>query len=326
MPHYQSFRYFIKKHVNSAEINFGIKTKGNKNWQSLYNFPAYGIGIYYADLGNNEVLGDVKAIYGYFNTSLFDRPAFKLKFNFATGISYLKTVFDAKTNYYNLALSSHFNAYLHGSVEAKLRISKKIVLVNGIGLTHYSNGALKMPNRGLNVVSYRFGLDYMFNSDEIKISENPQIEKFRKFTDLFLSYSFGLKRIYPVSNDKVYFVSVLNADYGINLNQKIRFGIGIEAVNNPSKILAFEKQGNTNPEFPDYISAGFHLSCDIKIGDVYFMVNQGFNVYDNLKNSAKLFHRFGFKYKITENVFLNLALNTYFFRAEWIEWGAGVYF
>jgi hypothetical protein len=326
MPHYQSFRYFIKKHTKSFELNFGIKTSGSKIWQSIYHYPTLGLGFYFADLGNNEILGNSAAAYGYFNTHLFASKHFNLNFNFAFGISYIKKVFNSETNYYNLALGSHFNAYANLSLETKIKLSKKINLVSGIGLTHYSNGAIKMPNRGLNVISCRVGFDYLFNNPEIKSINNFESVKYNRYFDLFLNYSLGIKRNYPVSNPKPFIISIITADYGLNLNHKSRIGIGFDILNNPSKKESLEKIGFTEIKFPDYISGGIHLSYDIKIGDVSFLIHQGFTIYNKLKNSAILYHRFGFKYKITKNIFLNFTLNTYFVRAEWIEWGGGFYF
>lgn len=323
MPHYETFRFFIKGHVKSVELNIGIKQNGKKLWQSIYNHPDVGVGFYFANLGNNEVLGNAKSVYGYFNTKMLEYKRLKLNLNLAIGISYLNKVFDMKTNYLNMALSSKLNVFFCGGFESKFRLTSKYYLVSGFDLTHYSNGAIKMPNKGINVISYRFGVDYIFNE---KVKEEFIVkEKYKKNYDFFANYSFGIRRTYPVSDNTIYLISVLSTDFGINTNYKSRFGIGIDVINNMASVKLFEESGIYNSSFTDYFQGGVHFSYDLKLGKTSIYINQGYYFYSKIPKSVKIYERVGLKYKLNKLVYLNLSLNTYFVRAEWIEWGIGIY-
>jgi len=323
MPHHQSYRYFIKKHTKSLELNFGFNTSGKKLWHQLYNFPVVGFGIYFANLGNKDVLGNVKSIYWYYNNNLYSSSKVKLNFIWSFGFSYLNKVFDAKTNYINIATSSKLNAHITLGFESRIKIFRKVYLINGFDFTHLSNGSIKMPNRGLNLISYRLGFDYVINE---KVKEKIFIkEKYKKNYDFFINYSFGIKKTLPVSNPKKYFISIISADFGKNISYKSRFGLGIDIVNNPSKKILYEKFGIYDTQFTDFVQVGAHFSYDLKIGNASLQIHQGYYFYSKIPKSIRPYNRVGFKMKINKFMFINLTLNSYFLTADWIEWGFGIY-
>lgn len=326
LPHYSSFRYYPEKYINSYEINFGIKTSGEKLWQNLYKNPILGLGFFYSDFGNKEILGNSKSVFGFFNTSLYSSHFVDFNFNFSLGLAYLNKKFDSIENYYNLVIGSNINAYVNICLEPRIKIKNKYQIITGLAFTHFSNGAVKMPNRGINVVSFRIGAGYLVNNNFYNDLEENKNEKYKKYFDFFANYSFGIKRTYPVSKSEPYVISVVTFDFGINTNYKSRLALGIDMINNPSKVVYFENYEEKKFSFPDFLSTGIHFAYDLKISNVSFTGQQGYYFYTKLKTEAKLYNRWGFKLKATENIFFNLFLNTYFFKAQWIEWGGGFYF
>ena len=64
-------------------IKLAKQTTGENQWEQLYKYPNYGIGIYAADFYNPEEIGTPLAIYGFFNAP-FKRWN-KLTFNYEIG-------------------------------------------------------------------------------------------------------------------------------------------------------------------------------------------------------------------------------------------------
>lgn len=55
---------------------------------------------------------------------------------------------------------SNANAYINLDLLLKYRLSSRVTLTGGIGLSHFSNGNTDYPNPGVNTVWARLGVAY----------------------------------------------------------------------------------------------------------------------------------------------------------------------
>ncbi|NJO91703.1 MAG: hypothetical protein HC831_24115 [Chloroflexia bacterium] len=78
MPHSDYMSYFVQKHVQSFQFQLGLRTDGKKDWHYSYNFPILGLGYVYSGLGNNNVYGNMHALYLYTDRLLFQTIQFVL--------------------------------------------------------------------------------------------------------------------------------------------------------------------------------------------------------------------------------------------------------
>ncbi|HSH51611.1 MAG TPA: acyloxyacyl hydrolase, partial [Bacteroidales bacterium] len=192
MPHHKMIEYFIEDHIQTLDIKLNKATYGEKYWNQLFRYPYYGIGFYRANLGNNEVYGFANALYSYVKVPLLGRwETANLSWQIGFGASYLTKHFDIKNNPKNLAIGSNLNIYADFSLQSQIPLSPKINLINNVRFSHFSNGKIKSPNRGLNVISGSIGLLYHFKEPQIKYHmELPDIENKNEYS---IIYAGGIK-------------------------------------------------------------------------------------------------------------------------------------
>jgi len=70
--------------------------------------------------------------------------------------------FDPETNPRNTSLGLPFSALLEAGLSATIQVGNRWDVLGGMGLTHFSNGALREPNVGLNQMSIRLGIQRHF--------------------------------------------------------------------------------------------------------------------------------------------------------------------
>ncbi len=320
-PHHNEFKYFIKNHIKSFELSINKQTNGAKEWEQIARYPSLGIGYYYAHLGNNQILGEVHALYSNISMSILNKKYFGLNYSFSTGIAYLTKKYDFETNYTNIAISSNLNVYLSLGISAKYKFPKKVEITNSIKITHYSNGASNMPNKGLNIVTYQLGFNYMLKQ-RAKIINN-EIAKKKKLFEYSIFYAIG-RRVREIGTKK-YLTSTLSANVERVFSHKGKYGLGLDLFYDGSKKIELFKNYNDNPKKSEYLYSGVHLSYDIIFGKMSFTFQTGYYFYNKALFYQDYYQRYGLRYKFTKHLMANLLLKTYFAKADFIEYGIAFY-
>jgi hypothetical protein len=321
MQHRESIGYIIKDHIPAFEINISKQTNGKNYWEQLFRYPEIGIGYSYADLGDPDIMGCSNSVYGFMNSSIIKRQNWSFNYQIASGLSYLNKIFDTKENYYNTAIGSHFNIYFNTGFNIKARLSKKLELINTIGLTHYSNGSSNKPNLGFNIVSYNLGLKYNLYDDDIDYIKN-EVKELSKKNEYTIFYAAGVKE-YSLFSDKKEFASSISIDYNRIINHKRKIGIGTDIFYSKAIIKLLEaKDGNTHKQ-SDAIQNGVHFSFSTIVGKLTTTIQLGVYTHSTYKEDGYVYNRFGFQYKLTENIFANISLKTHIAVADFIEFGVG---
>src|SRR5690606_2585652 len=132
------------------ELNFQKQTTGQEAWHQLYKFPKIGYSVVYFDL-HNPVLGKALATSAYINKTLWNSKRSKLNYRLGLRIAYLTEGYDQETNHKYSIASSALNAALQTRFEYCYQLAPRYALLLGLGLNHYSNGATKKPNLGINI-------------------------------------------------------------------------------------------------------------------------------------------------------------------------------
>ncbi len=320
-PHNHDMRYFIKGRINSFSLVLGHQTTGKKNWQHQWYYPEIGFGLYYADLGNPEVLGNVKSAFLYFQKHMIKNKKSGLYVYFDFGVAYLNKHFDAKYNNVNYVVSTDINVY--SSLFFKYQYStKKIVFFTGVGLIHYSNGGTKLPNLGLNVLSSTFGFRYQFK--ENKKIEPIDIGKFKKYNDLMINQSYCVRGNELSFSEKLAPVSSLSVDYGRYITPKRRLGVGFDVIYDEVAINYF-RLSNTEYKKSDLLSFGVHFSYNLVFNNIHFTFQQIFIVFQK-HNMPQIYQRFGLRAAIGKHFLTGLTLVTEYFEAQFIEPSIGFRF
>lgn len=319
MPHRPDIRYLINRHIPQYNLNVGYQTKGKKDWQNHWGFPEIGFGLYYANLGNPDVLGTSKAAYLYFDAPIFSEKFFAFNFFLGLGSAYLSKPFNYQTNPTNIAIGTHFNIYANVNFETQLRMPKFVYFVD-LGINHYSNGGSKKPNLGLNIPAVSLGVKYKKSN----FSKTKGMGRyFNPFYDLQILQSVTVRAPEFSVSQKPLLLTTISVDLGKYVSNRSRFGVGLEFMYDANAVYNFEYANNYSTTSNDYFSAGVHLSYAAVIGNVQFTFQELYFFYRKY-NFYKQWQRYGFRVFLGQRIALGATLSTYFFQALFIEPSIGI--
>lgn len=325
MPHHKSIAYFLEDHIRTFDVKITKATYGNKYWNQLFRYPYYGLGFYRSNLGNDDVFGFANALYAYVKVPIIGSSnKINLSYQMSMGASYLTKHFDIKDNYQNLAIGSHLNIYIGLSLQSSIPLSKRLALTNGIRVSHFSNGRMKSPNKGLNVLTGSVGLIYNINNtNQAKIlMKLPDIKNKNEYSVI---YAAGIKTIsrYEEGN---YYASSLIFDYNRNYSLKARWCAGVDLFFDESNTQYSNNTEKSNFLNSDLYQFGIHGGHDLVFGNFSVIVNIGAYIYTPVEVLAPVYSRIGIRYRIKNKIITNLTLKTHWAKASFIEWGIGYVF
>ncbi len=297
------------------------QTQGHRQWHHTYNFPSLGFDFIFGDLGYPEVLGRSFAFLPHIRLNLFQSEIVNLRLQHGLGLAYLTRTYDSNSNEENIAIGTAMNLALNMSFEAEWQLAGSLHLVTGFSLSHYSNGKVETPNKGLNIPSVKLGMFYSFQ-DPPTFMESPVHMSPDRVRELVVIGSAGFTSSYPPGLEKSARYAITST-YHFPIREKHRLGIGYDFFYSyPEKRMPTENHDLSNDS--PFVNHGIHLSFQQDFSRMAFIIHSGFYLWDpDDYRRYVYYHRAGFRYNLIGNLLLNLTLKTHLFRAEFIEWGVG---
>lgn len=325
MPHHKNMQHLAKGHFTATEMNFNIQKHGEKKWHALYKYPVIGGAIWFADLANPEQLGKAIAVYPFMNFHLYHSDNFYLNYRFGLGLGYITKPFDYIDNYKNIAIGSHLNATLNMFYEVKWMIRKKISLTSGIGITHFSNGAFKTPNLGINIPTVFAGIAYYLPYQENVIADTSWIDLKEKRKTFRLLFAGGMKQVYPAKGD-TYGIFMLSLNYSKSLSQKRELVAGFDLFMDYSDKRSIKRKDIPLKNDLGILKPGLYAGHNFLFSKLHLLMHVGYYLYAKDNSDGFIYSRFGLEYDFSKSFFAHLALKTHFAKADFVEWGIGYTF
>jgi hypothetical protein len=325
ISHRATMNHLVKGHIFGGELNYIFRTNGEKCWQQLHRYPDIGVCALHLYLANPEQLGNLEALYPYLNLRM-NKGRKKTAWNVRVGIglAYLTKPFDKLTNHKNNAIGSHLNGFVNLRLNATRMIGKSWRLDGGLGLTHASNGAIKTPNLGLNMVTVNLGAGYVFgNKDCPRVIDTAIAPALKKWHPSVI-FVAGLKEIDPGGPEYTSFGLELNAYR--TMGHKSKMGGGAELSYNSATKQYWAEDSVFTTKPGDLMKLGIKYSYSFNIDRVSLPIDFGYYVFNRLPNDDKFFHRIGLRYMVTKHLIANVTLLTHWARADYFEWGIGYEF
>ena len=322
IPHHSFIEYLLTSHIRSAEVIMGLKLN-----DSLYYQPRQGIGFFYSELGNQEILGRSFSLFGYSEYHLFHSPNEKLRgdFRIGIGLGYVTRIFDIQENNMNMAISAHLNAHIHLGFQCTYAVTPLSSVSAGVRLSHLSNGKIKSPNTGLNL----FTLYAMYSLQLTKFPAEKK-NKCRQPTPHSWMYEgvlAGGTTVIDAHTPGRYGVFMTNLTIFRQYHARYRAGLGMDIFYNQAYYpwLNSNNMYDWQPavHYPRNVnfSGGIHCAHEVCHHRLVYTVQMGVYLRSAMYGTGGLYHRIGIKYTLSPSWAINLTLKSHWAVAEYIEWG-----
>ncbi|HWY11400.1 MAG TPA: acyloxyacyl hydrolase, partial [Bacteroidia bacterium] len=228
LQHRAAMGHLITGYVPMGELNLVKATDGCKMWQLENNKPDFGLSATFMDFGNPKVLGYSLSLSPFVEIPLTAkaRPSTPI-LRISWGLAYVTKCFDIVDNHKNIAIGSHWNAFVQYRFQWNINLSKKFRFEPGIGISHVSNGRFQVPNLGLNLVSVNLGLTYKINDLKCEKTTIDSSTKVPSRQEILVWGAFGINDNYPPGNAKMN-AYTLSFNYFYNVRNTSKLGLGAD--------------------------------------------------------------------------------------------------
>lgn len=320
----------FKRHYPAFEFSMLKATYGRTRWEYMYNYPLIGISYWYSDLGRTKPLGAAHAVFPFINFPLLNKKGFNIYFRLGVGLGYLTRKYDRYDNYENLAIGSHFNGAVNLLFEARLKLGRRFTAAGGVSLMHFSNGAIKQPNYGLNMPGVNLALAYRLGNENPYLRKKllPDLTPFefdgKRFLQLDLNAEFGIKDLQAtLGGGNQYVVAAFNGNLLWPVSYKSRLGFGFDLSYDGSDEKLLEIRGIYPEHRINLVKTGVTGSYELAFSRMAIMLNLGINLSGLNKRDGYVYEKLALRFGITENLYSSLTLKAYYGKADYITFGLG---
>ncbi len=314
------------------------QTTGKSVWEKNYGYPSYGFGIYSATFFNTSKLGTPIAAYLLFKAPFkrWNRLSFNYEGGF--GLTFNWEGYNPSENSYNIALGANQSVFIDLGTCLTYAINCHYDLSVGYSFTHFSNGALKSPNYGLNTFAPKISVTY-HPTRFVPPAEKEILPAFRQKTYLDFSIFGGAKNVLYMGNNSdssanyqgsYYSVFGFNTLLSRQMTYKSKFGIGIslgyDGSHNSVIFVKGPKPEAGKGSWEDNLNLSIYPSYELVIHHLSVVVQPGFYLFRKtmVNNKPATYQRLGLRYQLSNRMFAGICLRAYNYHvSDFIEWSAG---
>jgi hypothetical protein len=296
--HTTNFRPTINGPSYCGDINIFKQTDGSKAWQKKLHYPEIGGGVFFAIHHDRDTIGNAFAAYVYWKYALLRTKIMDFNLKMGMGLAYATKKFIKNENEVNNAIGSNINAYIQLRFGLEWKIAKPLRLVTAFTYNHYSDGAVKLPNLGINTMTGTVGLIYYPNIEKYKLvmhqdsfSKKPTYknELFARATIGFLDVINNLipEKTYLMQSTSIGYTRYLNITNKLSASANLEFNFGepsiyVNTLVSENKLL---KKAATN--------LSVSISDEILIGRVAMHLELGAYLYHTYRLPLPIFFKIG---------------------------------
>jgi hypothetical protein len=307
--------------VSGFSINYTFKNSLGEHWRKFYNYPNYGLSYIYKSYHEPDILGSSHSLAAFLQIAfLKNRKEIDLGIKGLSGFGYFTNTYDSIANPTNKAISTKFNITAELRLYGRLRL-EPFYLEYSFGLNHSSNGLIKSPNLGINVINNSFTLGYEFeklkNRTEFHPAEKPLFIK----NEIWTFISAGIKEI-EYDSKRYTFVGV-SLNYSKQLSVINKMGIGADFSRDPSYVTMAEHEYNYAGSDNLSYRFGMNIHNEFLMGSFGLYAAYGLYFGNQDYYVRQRYYKAGFKFYFNNFFGIALIRAVPLFRAEVIEFGMG---
>jgi hypothetical protein len=326
LPHRPVMKHLPQSHVRFLELSYaqklnglGILGKNLKAWHNNFKNPEVGISLLLTESGNIDILGNGIALLSNIHFNSIEHKQFTLQTTGAIGLGYMTKIYDRIDNPKNNAIGSHFNICAKVGLSANCDI-EKWSFRTGLSFLHFSNSAVKIPNLGINLPRFDFGVHYKINTETNKVLA-PSGEP-KHLWDVLIVGSYGFKDIFPDDGSK-YGAYAIQGQLRRRLDKKNMLSFGLDFMYSaaiPAKIEQNSQAQLTNKI--SYTQNGINIAYNALFNRLTFFFQIGAYLIDKANVDGRIYNRIGGNFNMN-GWLLHGGVKTHLGKADHFEVGFG---
>jgi hypothetical protein len=278
-------------HTNpfGAELDLNWLHTSYDSWKVFRHYNISGIQLAWFNYGNPEIVGKSYLLSFYTEPILKRGEKFLFSVRAGTGFSWQTKVFDFEKDTLNKFFSTRISFPLYLSARFSFMLSPELSVTSSASYNHISNGAVKIPNFGINFPTAAIGLEY-FPKKLPSFDQNYKYEGSGKMRERYLLVQLveGYKWVY--------------GEPTLSYGAAIRYGLQLRnyyAINAGAELLfdgSVKRMRVIEDRYFDYKRAGLTFGQDFFLGKITFSQMLGVYLYCPYKAKNPVYQKYELSY------------------------------
>ena len=317
---------------HAYRVEFVRQTDGSQDWHHAYHFPAYGLGVHVGDFGTGSTERGVPvSIYGFLQVPLlrFTKTTDVIT-NVGFGVTLGWNAPGRREDPFATRPTSFATSYLDLGFYLRQRVTRRVDLIGGYSMSHFSNGGTRSPNKGLTIKDPRIVLQYSLG-DRAKRPPRSRLS-FEPHWVTRVDGGVGLKGVGVLYNGKRLTprgrlgVGILKGSVWRRFFRNGQVGGGAEISYEGDRewgdalLLEADRNGGA--------SVGTYIGYEQLFGPVSFYAHVGAYLIRTRKDERPIsYERVGVVYRFSEHWFSDFGLRFYGYGSDdYVDWTVGYRF
>lgn len=228
--HTTNFRPTINGPSYAIEVSAFKQTDGSKNWQKKLHYPEIGGGFYAVIHHNRDTIGNGFGTYMFWKYPLVRSKVVDFYLKMGAGLGVLTKKYDAIKNPVDNPIGSYVNVFVLIRFGLDWKISRQFKLVTAFTYSHFSDGAVQLPNLGINTPTGTIGLVYYPQNKPIAVNRDSFSRKPVLKNELYAKAGIGMLDVTKFIKEKPWLMQTTSIGYSryINICNKLSAGLTLE--------------------------------------------------------------------------------------------------
>ncbi|MBD79905.1 MAG: hypothetical protein CL840_13415 [Crocinitomicaceae bacterium] len=328
LAHRTKMQHIPKELTQGFEISVEKQGNNEKDWQKVYNNPTVGVSFLATGTGNYDVMGTAYGLNAYILIPIIKSNRINVLTSWGWGMGWISNKFHPVTNYKNNTIGSNLNLFAGIKLIGEFYVTPQLGVTLGASFHHWSNAAFKYPNLGLNIASANLGIKYKLQKEAKYAKLNRSEKKLlrpKEKNEVSIIPSVGFKA-YNIHDNSSYPAYTLEFNYARLWSAKWKLSAGVDLIYNK----AYEREIEIDPD-PEVkgnsaFQTGVNVTYHQTMGTFSILLGMGAYVYDQTLQNEPVYHRFGTRFVVKDNIIISTVLHTHWARADHFKIGIGYKF
>ncbi len=318
--HHAGMAHVPKQLAVATELSYVKKLNGEQIWHSYYREPVVGGTLFLGSVGNNDILGRFVGLYGFAEMPLVKHKNYRMDWKFGTGIGYTNRPYDPVLNPKNVAIGSHINAMMCFALKQTFAFKQSAITL-AMDMTHFSNGAFKVPNLGINLPYVSIGFQHFLPEKTLEVQPMQVFYNYKHWQPS-VNGMLSFKETMPIGGKKypVYAGSFSIRNY---FSPKAGFEVNLDVI---SKQALLNYEPMVAKSQLDILQVGVSTAYLLPLGRFNFVYGLGVYVRDRYRAEGPLYIRLGCRYYLSHHMSAFFGLKTHYAKADYLEFGLTYHF
>ncbi len=320
LVHSRHLRPIRNSYPTGLELDFALHYTRQKAWDACHCYPRLGVALSFWEYDNPDILGQgiismfyLEPVFGAWRKASFSIRA-------AFGFSYQNKPFDEVTNPNNLSYSTYIAASLQLGANLHLRLNPKWQLEITAIYNHFSNGGIKLPNKGINWPTAAVGVTRYLNAPVFLDREKKDwrldgAPANRWDVTTFLAFK-------EPKSKQFLFSPGIEIKYSHQVSRLSALTAGAEWMYDNGTRVAIENAGRDDSPQKGSVALGH----EFLLGKFVFSQQFGFYLYKPYRVGDDVYQRYGLVYRFNDRFSGGINLKAHRHVADFIDFRMGYSF